>query len=112
MAQLLYHVGRWIYLIDAWNDREEDAAAGRYNPVLARARSAPEEDMEPLMHTTLRHSLNLSRSALHLLKPSFYTTIVENILYLGMPAVEGSVFSGRWNKDKNTAEYLTDRRTV
>ncbi|MEI3141456.1 MAG: DUF5685 family protein [Lawsonibacter sp.] len=36
MEQLLYHLGRWIYLIDARDDLAEDLADGRYNPVAAR----------------------------------------------------------------------------
>ena len=36
LRQLLYHLGRWIYLIDACADLEEDGQRGRYNPVRAR----------------------------------------------------------------------------
>lgn len=36
MEQLLYHLGRWIYLIDAWDDLAEDRKNGNYNPVLLR----------------------------------------------------------------------------
>ena len=35
LEQLLYHLGRWIYLIDARDDLEEDRASGCYNPVRA-----------------------------------------------------------------------------
>ena len=28
LGQLLYHVGRWIYLVDAWDDLEEDRPPG------------------------------------------------------------------------------------
>ena len=45
LEQLLYHLGRWIYLIDAWDDLEDDLSKGRYNPVVSRfhLRGAPEE---------------------------------------------------------------------
>ncbi|MBD9115663.1 MAG: hypothetical protein EGQ10_00535, partial [Clostridiales bacterium] len=33
VAQILYHVGRWIYLADAWDDLAEDREAGNYNPL-------------------------------------------------------------------------------
>lgn len=36
LQQLLYHLGRWIYLIDAQDDLEEDRASGNYNAVAAR----------------------------------------------------------------------------
>lgn len=32
VGQLLYHVGRWIYLTDAWDDLAEDRSRGTYNP--------------------------------------------------------------------------------
>ena len=31
---LLYNLGRWIYLIDAWDDREKDEKKGAFNPYL------------------------------------------------------------------------------
>ena len=34
--QLLYHLGRWIYLADAADDLAEDKAKGRYNPIVAQ----------------------------------------------------------------------------
>ena len=36
LEQLLYHLGRWIYLVDAADDLAEDAASGSYNPILCR----------------------------------------------------------------------------
>ena len=62
--QLLYHLGRWIYLIDAQDDLEEDAQAGRYNPVAARF--GPQGNREAL-ELTLNHSLNSMYSAAQLL---------------------------------------------
>ena len=29
---LLYNLGRWIYLMDAWDDREKDGQKGTFNP--------------------------------------------------------------------------------
>ena len=36
LEQLLYHLGRWVYLIDAADDLQKDAASGNYNPVALR----------------------------------------------------------------------------
>ena len=49
LSQLLYHLGRWIYLADARDDWEEDRLAGRYNP--AAARYGPDGDDEALRQT-------------------------------------------------------------
>ena len=95
LEQLLYHVGRWIYLVDAWDDLEEDRQRGGYNPISARFPGLETEQMEYL-RTTLRHSLNLARSAGALLELGYWQGTVENVLYLGLPAVEELVFTGRW----------------
>ncbi|MEG1878010.1 MAG: DUF5685 family protein [Pseudoflavonifractor sp.] len=91
--QLLYHVGRWIYLVDAWDDLEEDAAAGGYNPIRARFGGTPDA---AYMRITLRHSLNLAASAFTLVDYGSWGGVISNILYLGLPAVEELVFRGDW----------------
>ena len=95
LEQLLYHIGRWIYLVDAWDDLEEDRRRGGYNPISARF-PGQEEANRDYLRTTLRHSLNLARSAGALLELGHWQGTVENILYLGLPAVEELVFTGRW----------------
>ncbi len=98
LAQLLYHVGRWIYLVDARDDLREDKQRGQYNPLSLRF-SGGEPDDEYL-HTTLQHSLNLAAAAYSLLPAGPWHSVVGNILYLGLPAVEQAVFAGDWNKRK------------
>ncbi len=99
LGELLYHVGRWIYLVDAWDDLDEDAAAGRYNPILARFGDGDAET-RAYLRTTLRHSLNLSRSAFALADFGCWGGTIENILCLGLPAVEELVFRGEWDRVK------------
>ena len=99
LEQLLYHVGRWIYLVDAWDDLAEDRRSGSYNPIAARFPGAEEANRDYL-RVTLRHSLNLARSAMALLELGHWQGTVENILYLGLPAVEELVFTGRWKAVK------------
>lgn len=95
LEQLLYHLGRWIYLVDAWDDLEEDRAAGRYNPVLERFDGAPEADY---VRTTLTHSVKLAVSAYQLEEFGCWSPIIENVLYRGLPAVQEAVLTGRWRK--------------
>lgn len=94
-GQLLYHVGRWIYLIDAWDDRAEDRRRGSYNPVLARY-GGEEEAHRAEFALTLRHSRNLAGGACALLERGCWQGVVENVLYLGLPAVERMVLQGTW----------------
>ena len=105
LEQVLYHVGRWIYLIDAWDDLREDMKRGRYNPVAARyaltdGADAKQEDAKARLELTLRHSLNLALGAFHLLPAGPGSPIVENILCHGLPVVQELVFSGRWRQQK------------
>lgn len=95
LEQLLYHLGRWIYLVDAWDDLEEDRAAGRYNPLLERFRGEPEAEY---VGTTLTHSVKLAVSAYQLEEFGCWSPIIENVLYRGLPAVQEAVLTGRWRK--------------
>ena len=97
MQQLLYHLGRWIYLVDARDDFQEDKETGAYNPLLFRF--GPEGNDEVLA-ATLEHSLNMARSAFCVLDFGCRTPVIENILYLGLPLVQCAVFEGNWKQIK------------
>ncbi|MCC8120882.1 MAG: DUF5685 family protein [Oscillospiraceae bacterium] len=97
LAQLLYHVGRWIYLIDAWDDLPQDIKKGNYNPLNLRFEGKAEEHMQDVQ-VTLLHSRNLAASAYELAKAEHWDGILSNILYLGLPAVEQAVLSRQWRK--------------
>ena len=101
--QLLYHLGRWIYLIDAVDDLAEDREAGQYNPVAARFPEWSGGDMDYLRQS-LDHSLALAGAAFQLLPPNPWSPVMENIIYSGLPAVEELVFAGKWR------EYQKRRR--
>ena len=97
LTELLYHVGRWIYLIDAVDDLPEDERRGRYNPVSARFGGWSEEN-KLYLRQVLEHSLTLAGAALELLPTNAYTPVVENIIYSGLPAVQELVFTGQWQE--------------
>lgn len=104
LEQLLYHLGRWIYLIDAWDDLDEDLAHGRYNPVVSRyqlstasAQQAKDQARQSL-ERTVSHSENLAISAFHLGEFGYHAPLVENILCAGLQSVRHLVFSGEWKK--------------
>lgn len=103
LRQLLYHVGRWIYLIDAVDDLSEDRRAGRYNPVAARFQTWSAEDKQYL-RDIMDHSLTLAGAAFQLLEKNPWAEVTENILYSGLPGVEELVFTGKWR------EYQKDHR--
>ena len=99
MEQLLYHLGRWIYLVDAWDDLAEDKAAGRYNPRDVRFQGQAEEE-RAYVSTTMTPSLRLAISAANLLEPGRWQAVIQHILYQGLPAVQEAVLSGHWKELK------------
>lgn len=108
--QLLYHVGRWIYLVDAWDDLEEDRAKGRYNPLDARFCGRAKEEQE-YVTTTCTHSIRLAANALQLIETGVWNGVLENILCVGLPAVQNAVMEGRWKqmKKQHKGRYTHER---
>lgn len=74
---LLYNLGRWIYLIDALDDWDEDEKKHRYNPFLLAGCKKSDTAF------ALYKSLQEADSALALLSPKRYGNVLENILTLG-----------------------------
>ena len=100
VEQILYHVGRWIYLADAWDDLAEDRKKGNYNPLLARygdQAEAAAEDLRETMHV----SLGLADTAFSLLDWGEWESLLGHILSTGLPAVEEAVFTGQWKEQKH-----------
>lgn len=99
IQQILYHVGRWIYLADAWDDLAEDRKEGTYNPLLARYGGQAEEARASLRET-MHVSLGLADTAFSLLDWGRWEPLLGHILHTGLPAVEEAVFTGQWKQRK------------
>jgi hypothetical protein len=99
LEQLLYHMGRFIYIIDACDDLESDTESGSFNAVAKRfgnkTGKLSDEDKENL-RTTLMHSCNLVGAAYALINPNCWSSITSNIVYLGMPEACMRVLNGTW----------------
>ncbi len=106
MEQMLYHLGRWIYLTDAWDDLKEDVKAGRYNPLDARFEGKALEE-QAYVETTMTHSVRLIYSAYNLLDFGQWKPIIENIFYRGLPSVQSAVLDGRWKEVRKAKEKHT-----
>ncbi len=104
LSQLLYHVGRWVYLIDAWDDLEEDKKSGNYNPILARYGGDLEAGKNTIAET-MYASLGFAQEAAAWLDFGLWQPVIDNILTLGLPAMEEAVLSGAWkNRRKRNQE--------
>lgn len=98
LRQMFYHVGRWVYLLDAAQDVAEDLAQDNYNPVVLRyGLKTPElkEIREPL-ERTLERSLADICMAYDLLDIGRDADLVRNIIFLGMPLVTKQVLDGTY----------------
>lgn len=91
-----YNLGRWIYLTDAINDLEKDIKKGSYNPY-ADGRSYSEilKDRKSDIEESLCFTLSQAAAAFDLLDIKRYRSLLENIIYTGLPARLKAVLYGK-----------------
>lgn len=92
LYQIGRRVGRWIYLLDAADDAPKDAKKKNYNPFVIGA-DYLREDFADNMEIALNCELAAAAEELEQLPitdPGL-KNILQNILYLGMPAVAEKV---------------------
>ena len=99
LADLGYHVGRWIYLVDAADDLRDDRERGRFNPFAAYD-PLPLEELE----NSLLLELNAAQNAYSLAagKSPRLDAVIENILRLGMPQTQDKVLKKYTDKETAT----------
>ena len=110
LAQLLYHLGRWIYLIDGADDLKKDAESGNYNPVALRygltdGTWTPESRRD--FATTLDHSIHQMAAAFELWDFGVWTPVLQSTFYGGLFQVGKAVLDGSFHRPsrKNIREF-------
>lgn len=97
-----YHIGRFVYLIDALDDLEEDAKSGNFNPFLLRYGSLSNaQSHADEIRTTLEDSMRVFSRTYALRCGPVLTPldrIIFNIADLGGKAAVARVLSGRNNR--------------
>jgi len=100
LEQLLYHLGRWIYLIDAADDLEKDFQSGSYNPLIYRFSlekgALSETDREQLV-LTLDHSIRLMAAAFELWDFGVWGPVIRSTVYEGLFCVGNAVLEGTFH---------------
>ena len=76
-------MGRFIYLMDAYEDLKEDAKSGGYNPLL-RLQGVMGEEFEPFFRELLEGIAAACAQSFERLPILRYAGILRNILYSGM----------------------------
>ena len=87
-----YHLGRWIYLIDALDDVEKDRKSGAYNPVLAMGGDGDAE----LARNACLYAASQAAAVFDLMEFAWGREVIDNVLYSGMP----KAFERVINKEK------------
>ncbi|MGM9522074.1 MAG: DUF5685 family protein [Oscillospiraceae bacterium] len=100
LEQILYHVGRIIYIADAYNDIKDDIKHKRYNPLVTRysltTLNVPKE-VSLSVSQTLSASSSMMSAAFELLPRNYWSEITENIVYYGIPDMCRQVIAGTYS---------------
>ena len=119
--QLLYHVGRIVYIADAYHDLADDmnVKKRRFNPIVSRFHlTSPKvpEDVSQSVLQTLRASLYMIFTAYELIPRNYWSPILDNIIYLGLPDMCEKVIAGKYQithrkirKNKSFTDMLPER---
>lgn len=92
-----YHLGRWIYLVDAADDIEKDRKSRNFNPFL---KLSEEKITEEYISAILNQSLARAYDAYNLIDIKDFKGILDNMMLMGFPAVQNRVTS-KLNGGKN-----------
>jgi hypothetical protein len=110
LGRLGYHLGKWIYLMDAWDDLEDNMKTGAYNPLIYRYEYDGHESVETFrerIKSTCEWHLLICcgemGKALDLLEIQKNNGIIENIVYLGLLRRTEKVLG---KEDKSNGESL------
>ncbi len=101
LGQMLYHLGRWVYLMDAADDLKKDAESGNYNPVALRfgltdGQWTPESRSE--FAQSLDHSIRMIATAYELWDFGCWKPILETTIYSGLFQVGRAVLDGTFRR--------------
>ena len=97
LAQMLYHLGRWIYLIDAADDLKKDARSGNYNPVALRfglQGGVWTPESRHVFAQSLDHSVRMIATAYELGSFGCWSPLLEATIYSGLFQVGKAVLDG------------------
>jgi hypothetical protein len=108
VGEILKNIGRWIYILDAYEDMKEDEQNRAYNPLFYRFEKSDKEGVnafrlriKPDVDFTLTQSLASSANAFALLEYRNFNPVLHNIIYLGLRAKQQTIISGKGDQTEN-----------
>ena len=112
LGHIGYHLGKWVYLMDAFEDIEENLEKGTYNPLIYRFEydkdkesvSQFRERIKETVSFNLMHYLAEISNAVDLLDIKKNKGIVENIVYFGLRKRTEQVLNNEKKKEEKLHE--------
>lgn len=97
LAWLGYNIGRWIYIIDAYNDLEKDIKKGSYNTLICRHPNADADMIRERERENLTLSMLLTlenaESAYNLLNIKKNKEILDNIIHTSLLMKQNNILN-------------------
>ncbi|MBQ0038227.1 MAG: hypothetical protein KBS74_06090 [Clostridiales bacterium] len=101
LQQMLYHLGRWIYLADAADDLKKDLKSGNYNPLALRYEHTDgvlTEESRRALARTMDQSIRMMAAAFELADFGVWTNIIRSTVYQGLYVVGTAVLDGTFRR--------------
>lgn len=106
MSAIGYHLGKWIYLIDAVDDIDEDIESGAYNPLIYRfsydgqleSAEVFRKRIESILRFNLFHYLAAISNCIDSLDIRKNKGIIDNIVYFGLNRKTEEILKGDLNE--------------
>jgi len=105
-----YNTGKWIYLIDAFDDIKKDIESGAYNPLIYQYSYDNSENIDEFkkrirdkVYFNLTYCLSEIGKAYELMDVKINSGIIENIIYMGMLRKTEQILYGKelYNVEKS-----------
>lgn len=98
LHRLGYCIGRWVYLMDAADDLEEDLKHKSFNPFLKSCEGKSIPEIRDYAEAVLNLTAGEAAKAFDLLTTYKFREILQNIIYLGMEQSQKQILKGRGDK--------------
>jgi hypothetical protein len=101
LQDMAYDLGRWIYILDAYDDVEKDASSGNYNPLLLQFNYEKQDikefkaSIKEWVEFNLTYTLSRVEESYRLLDIKRNKAILDNFIYMGLPKSMDEVLNGR-----------------
>lgn len=107
LEQMLYHLGRWIYLVDAADDLADDFKSGSYNPLICRfslTSGKLTDEARSALVVSLDNSVRLISAAFELWDFGDWGNIIRSTVYEGLFCVGKAVLEGTFHAARSRDE--------